>query len=755
MNAEMGQLMSYSVEPLPPVASVADKEAAPKFESPFTLRNALLCIPSFSMITSLIFINVVSVPFYASIGVKAELLLLFVAISRAFDAVVDPFVAHWYEWIRPDYANENTVRYQTCLAGGVMSALTIGLHLSPPTSIQSDGGLLAWFALTYLLYTVSFSFVAIPITALQWQAFPYLGARDQYKRTTLALCCEIVQNIGLAIVFLMSGYSSTNKASELDDKSVYDSCYTTSGVGQSCLAHPDTGKKLQYNIFDPDMWASSTSTGWSDYECRTVYGEIQSDPAVLYNPASCVLHSEISYAPSCIATYCACVAECSNLHNLALRESSVSGAGWLVFTTFLIAALALPVYIYGWESIFKSPRARKRGISTDGNATETAKPSAQPLEPLVPKLINLFRNKVVRSFLLPWLLDSIAYMTVLGTMSYYIRGVIKPEYAELPVDCNQAIAIFGEISDSWRCEHRAVTSLLLALIMFSAVLAAFVWYYLSRVVGSVRAWQLGSLMSFLSILALVFSADRDAVSKALGLGLLIGVGMGSRFLSDCVVVDVIHYYEFISGYQYQHLFAMFKILFLKLSVISMHMLPLAVYFDVDFNPVLPQYQNTPLESGVESSLCQFFTIAVPSVLFVTSFVLKMHFRLVDDEQFDLTAEGIRVLYNKHNANLGSGTATPNASDSDKGLKAAANSKTAPPSTTKAPAEFSVISAIDPTSGIHYPAENLTYKEMQGAMVFAHFLDTQCTIDFHSCAHSQSPYIGTFGDFLARACMAVS
>lgn len=744
-------MTSNTVESIPS----SGEKAVHKYESPITLRNLALCMPSFSMFSSLIFINVVSVPFYASIGVSPAFLLLFVALSRAFDAIVDPFVAHWYESSRPDFADDTTIRYQACIAGGVACALSIGLHLGPPSGIRSDSSLLAWFALTYLMYTISFSFVSIPIIALQWQAFPYHGSKDQQKRTSLAIFCEIFQNIGLALVFLLSGFTAANEASEIDNLSVYDSCYSSSGVGVSCMTHSDSSKRIQYSLFDPDMWKSSNETGYDDYSCRTVWGDIQTDPSVLYNPASCLASSDdASYNSSCISNYCACVGECSNLHNLALRVSSVSVAGWLLFSAFLLTTVAVAIYIYGWENIFKAPfSSRRHGVSTEGDVTGDATeaeqpPSARPLEPLVPKLVNLLRNKVVRSFLLPWLLDSIVYMTVLGTMGYYISGVIKPEYAEMPVDCNQAIAIFGHDSDSWRCQNRAITSLLLALIMFSAIVWSFVWYYLGYAVGYVRAWQLGSLVSFLSILALVFSANRNAVSKALGLGLLMGVGIGSRFLTDSIVVDVIHYYEFISGYQYQHLFAMFKILFLKISVLSMHMLPVAVYFDVGFNPAPPQYEKVPLESGQESSLAQFFTIAVPSVLCVTSFVLKMHFRLVDEEQFDLTAEGIRTLYHneQHTSASDTGIVTPNTSHSDTGHSAAPKSTPAGAAATSSAdaattAEVAVTAAVDPTSGIMYPAANLTYHESQGALIFSHFADAQCTIDFHSCAHSQSPYIG--------------
>jgi hypothetical protein len=246
-------------------------------------------------------------------------------------------------------------------------------------------------------------------------------------------------------------------------------------------------------------------------------------------------------------------------------------------------------------------------------------------------------------------------------------------------------------------------------------------------------------VSALSILALVFSARRNETSKALGLGLLMGIGVGSRFLSEVVVIEVIHYYEFISGYQYQHTFAMLKLQLIKLSVVLMQILPIAVYYEVKFNPNPPMYEKTSFHTGSESSLAQVFAIAIPCVLSAVSFLLKMQFRLVDDEQFDLTAEGIRALYHSKegSATVPAPPAVVESPRSSRRGKRADGSKASVP----APAPEASVYGVDPTSGINYPAAVLSCEELLSAQLFAHFADTQCTIDYHSCARSQSPYIG--------------
>jgi hypothetical protein len=86
---------------------------------------------------------------------------------------------------------------------------------------------------------------------------------------------------------------------------------------------------------------------------------------------------------------------------------------------------------------------------------------------------------------------------------------------------------------------------------------------------------------------------------------------------------VIHYYEFISGYQYQHTFAMFKAQFLKMAVVLMQLLPVAVFYEVDFDPNPAQYKKAPADVGAESSGAQVITIAIPCVLCVLSFLAKM------------------------------------------------------------------------------------------------------------------------------------
>jgi Na+/melibiose symporter-like transporter len=419
----------------------------------------------------------------------------------------------------------------------------------------------------------------------------------------------------------------------------------------------------------------------------------------------------------------------------------MSAAGWLIGCFMMISIPALLYHLYGWAHLTSTAKSTRIGAVVEGSATASAPGKGRPLEALVPKLVNLFRNKVVRSFLLPWLCDTLAFIMVIGSIGYFIRAVIRPEYAETPVDCNAGMPIFGYDSASWRCQNRAVTSLLLTLIMISAVLAGVLWHYLSNVIGTVRAWQMGSLVSALSILTLVFSAKRDQTSKALGLGLLMGIGVGSRFLSEVVVIEVIHYYEFISGYQYQHTFAMLKLQLIKLSVVLMQILPIAVYYEVKFNPNPPMYEKTPLHTGQESSLAQVFAIAIPCVLSAASFLLKMQFRLVDDEQFDLTAEGIRALYHRKEVPAESVPAAPPVTESPGSSRKSKRGESAKVPAPAPAAEASVY-GVDPTSGIHYPAAVLNYTELLGAQLFSHFADTQCTIDYHSCAHSQSPYIGT-------------
>jgi Na+/melibiose symporter-like transporter len=712
-----------------------------------TVRNMLLCLPSFSAFTSLIFAVVVSVPFYGSLGVNSDLLMMFVALSRAFESVLDPFVAQWYESVVPNDSVEWTLRIRACLLGAAVSGAMMGLHMSPPTSLTTSAALTAWFAWTYLALFTSLTFVLLPVSSMTYRAFPYDGSKGQYKRTAVVVVCELLQNTGLALTFMLYGYSSAAKEADTESRGIYASCYSDSGMGRSCLALPDTGKYVTYQIFDAKKWASE-----DDYGCKyTSSGALIEDPQTLYTPGNCLASLATTYNSACLEQYCACVGQCTNLANLDARRGYMSGAGWLLGSTLVASVTALVLYTHGWKVLFTrvSPSAA------------TASPSAtQPLEPIVPKLVNLFRNKVVRSFLAPWLLDSLVYMMVLGTITYYIRAVIKPEYALTPEGCNAATPIFGTTSAMWRCQSTAVTSLLLALIALTALLSTLVWCKFSQLVGVVRAWQVGSLFSALCILALVFSAHHGQTSKAVGLGMLIGVGFGSRFLSELVLIEVIHYYEFISGYQYQHTFAMFKAQFLKMAVVLMQLLPVAVFYEVDFDPNPAQYKKAPADVGAESSGAQVITIAIPCVLCVLSFLAKMQFRLVDDEQFDLTAEGIKLLYQRSGpttGTTGSDMASSAAAGSESPItakvrKSGRSSKTDKEQAAQAIAEAPTVFATDPTSGIHYPAALLSHDELVTAQLFSHFPDTQDTIDYHSCAQSQSPYIGKAPLLIFRSCV---
>ena len=722
----------------------------------------LRCLPAFSLTSSMVFINVLSIPFYASIGVQTSYLLLAVALSRAVDAMADPFIAHWFETIRTEYSNDQGTKNQACLVGGIVSALFIGLHLSPPPSLQTNASILTWFSITYIAFTISFSFVSIPLTAELWKSLPYTGSADEFRRTGRAFITDLMFSGGLALVFLLSGYApASEKYAEGKTPTEYDSCYDISGIGTSCMALPNNGNYNQFAIFNATAWNAAVLNGSSTSSCQVASdGTLISDPSMVFTPSNCIAYSTSTQVDSCLVEYCACVGECTNLSNLVTRRVVVGAAGWMLCSVLIVLVTTLLYQLHGWQALVFPQKSRRRASSFEGSNTSiTATTSSLPLEPLVPKLVNLLRNKVVRSFLIPYALDSIMFMTVLGTIGYFIRSAIKPENG---TDCNTGTAVLGTDSDKWTCQSPAVASLLLTVICLSSMLFACGWFYLSRVVGTVRAWQVGSLMCLFTILALLFSAQRHDAKTAVGLGMLFGVGAGSLFLSESVVIDVIHYYEFISGYQYQHMFAMFKFLFLKVSILLMHLVPIALFYEVKLNPAPPAYEKTPLDYGPESSLGQVFTIAVPAVLCVASFYFKMHFRLVDKEQLDLTVEGIRTLYGPattvavpaHEKPPVSAPAPAAPADSSPatGRRKRGVSFDAPPPTPEPTAlgtsseTTGSVSAVDPTSGIMYPADPMTHQDRLAAQLFAHFLDAQCTIDYHACARSQSPQIGTH-DFL--------
>lgn len=756
-----------------------------QFKELITTRNLLLCLPSFSLFTVLIFVIVTSVPFYGSLGVNSDLLLVFVALSRAIEAVLDPFVAQFYETMKTDDTNGQILARRGCLIGTLATGIFVGLHLSPPSSVTSTTGLVAWFAFTYLGLFFSMSLAQFPVASMICEAFPYEGSKDQYKRTILALTGDLLQNTALALTFMLSGYSSAAKTADSETDGVYDSCYSASGVGKSCLVLPDTGEYVTYNLFDPVKWASE-----DDYSCKyTSRGEVINDPQTLYTPKNCLASDATTYNGDCLAQYCQCIGQCTNLVNLDARRTYMSGAGWLLGCTLIVTVGLLLVHTHGWQALFQTLQHTPRAVVVEGpigaDAGRIASRSRLPNEAIVPKLVRIFRNKVVRSFLIPWLLDSMTYMMVLGTLAYYIRAVIKPEYDVAPVDCNAATPIFGTESALWRCQNRAVTSLLLALIALAAILSAVFWYTFSRLIGIVRAWQVGSLFSALCILTLVFSASHGETTKAIGLGMLMGVGFGSRFLTEVVLIEVIHYYEFISGYQYQHTFAMFKVQFLKMAVIFMQLLPVAIFYEVDFDPNPAMYKKPAVAIHVEKSLAQVVTVAIPCILSVAAFLAKMQFRLVDDDQFDLTAEGIRnVRELTEKAAQAAPTATqsslagtratvaahspailagesptaakmrktvdrPSVKFADQHQPASTAAAGAAPGTGAgagagaAAAKEEPVLGIDPTSGIHYPAVLPSAEDVTVAQLFAHFPDTQNTIDYHSCAQSQSPQIGKF------------
>ena len=766
-----------------------------------TIRNVLLCLPSFSLFTSVVFVIVISVPYYGSLGVGVNSLLIIVAISRAFEAILDPFIVQWYETVRPEYNNDEIHRAQTTLIGSIVTGIMIGLHMSPPVSLQSETALLSWFSWTYISFFISLSFVNIPITGYIWQAFPYLGAKDQYKRSTLALCNECIHNIGLSIVFILSGFTSTIKASKNETLDIYNSCYSDTGIGKSCRILPDTGDYRYYTIFNPTVWNTTTNT------CSYMNNIQYTNPNHIYTPMNCLSNYHTNTTTStttgssiynsniddytCIENYCNCIDQCTNLVNLEYRRHSLCIAGWLIGCSIILTTLFILLYKYNYKTLFYPMKSTLKPTVLDGNIEKIMieKIKKRPIETLIPKLLNLFRNKVIRSFLIPWFIDILLYLMIITTLYSYIKIIIQPEYSEQSIECNNNINIFTTTSTNWKCSTIAVFSITLTIIFFTTILISYIWYILYIYVGAVRVWQLNSIITLFTIITLIFTYKHNTVTKLIGLSLLLGISFSSKYFTEIIIIDIIYYYEFLTGYQYTYIFAMFKLLFYKISIIFIQILPICILYNIKNNTIYPVY-HTPVEYNNNNSIyIILFTIIIPSFLCIISFIMKLSIRIVDKEQFNLIYDGIQLLYNNNTTSSSGGSSKENNKNKERMPSPFTSPINSPnivlnrkniakhddttttnnnintitnninhkstiisrkrttsydsiTSSNKDETTVKVIqTAIDPTSGLSYPSEGLKYRELEYAQTFAYFPDTQYIIDYHSCAKSQSPQIG--------------
>ena len=749
--------------------------------NPFSFsRTVLLCLPSFAFTASLLFVGLFSIRFYEELGVDINALLLVVSVARGLEAMWDPALAsHLDNSLLTVKLDGDGLQIPILLRSFVMSevvcAASIVAHFTPPNSLSSTM-LTCWYAFSYLLFTASFSCISVPVQVLMWSRHPYHGSTGaSSSQLWTSLISGSLECMGLIFVFLV-GFgnvfvSTMSDRGTVDVDQFYSSCYSSSGIGYSCLQDPSTNKRHAFELF-----------GSSASSCQPA--STSRDSSALYNPQSCARLVELTHsARQCLANYCVCVSECTNLHHFDNKRTGMMIVGCVLAASFVLSSAVVVFSEYNWRDLFDSGPSPRRanaaaaaaaasgmdfnwvltrlnrfrrnwsmsrlvsrsaggGPSPDDRSLDPRNSSSSSRwEPFVGRWVSTLKNPVVLSYLIPCALDAAVFVTTLGTMFYYIQIVVAPEYQSggYQQSCNSGIAVGTYQSNDWRCRSEAVAGVVLSVLMAASLCFVCMWGWVAKHLGSVRAWQLSSIVGCLSSTSFVFSSQETTlrVPAAIGMGVLIGMSFSARCLSDCILVDVIHYFEFISGYHYPHMFWMLKTWTTKIAIVLAAIVYLPVLHEVGFES--PVHFINQEQSPDVKAVSTVFTVAIPAILGLVSFVCKLRIRLCEGEQQDMIVRGLE----RHRARGWSSLCTRSTSSAsthkrsfDEVVPAAATGLYSAVSLGDAPQP-----AADPVSGILYPHSFIGECDVAASRVFDYFFATSNVADYYSCSVAGSSQIG--------------
>jgi len=173
----------------------------------------------------------------------------------------------------------------------------------------------------------------------------------------------------------------------------------------------------------------------------------------------------------------------------------------------------------------------------------------------------------------------------------------------------------------------------------------------------------------------------------------------------------------------------------KIAIVLAVIVYLPVLWEVGFESHV-HFINQEQSADVKA-VSTVFTIAIPALLSLMSFVCKLQIRLCEKEQQDMILHGLERHQTRYWSFLG---ARSNASThkgsfdevvpADTGIHSVTSLRDAPKP------------AADPVSGILYPHAFIEQSDVAASRVFGFFFTTSTTVDYYSCSIAGSSQIGT-------------
>ena len=255
-------------------------------------------------------------------------------------------------------------------------------------------------------------------------------------------------------------------------------------VGYSCLPSPSSGKTQQYTIFNTTAWYHMAAVNLKqgskiipidhNYTCKFYKGEHYTEPHKLFIPANCDgSHVGDNY---CMDSFCTCIAECTSLcttngYRTAFLSLSICFG---VFSLLAIGSMFAyfkyyspmsgpPADIPTWKDIsdwFRTKFGWVLSLREDFRSNRRRAAAFDWRHLRLDVMVSTFLravefNKLFRSFLPIWMLDTMCHLMFVCNFGLFVRYVIQPEYSIVPdrgrnIDCNMGIAVPGHDSDAWQ-----------------------------------------------------------------------------------------------------------------------------------------------------------------------------------------------------------------------------------------------------------------------------------------------------------------
>mmetsp|Transcript_14155 Transcript_14155/g.17769 ORF Transcript_14155/g.17769 Transcript_14155/m.17769 type:complete len:1028 (+) Transcript_14155:104-3187(+) len=590
------------------------------------------CMPTFSTLPVITLLAVYLTSFYENMGVTLGYLSFFIALARSLDVISDPLMSYITDSCRTRFGR----RRPFCVTGCWFYGFFLMCLLSPPNmEVQMMNG---WFGAFYVLFFLANTFTTIPYDALG----PELT--DNYMdRNRLFFVSGLYDGFGaLVAIMLPEGLAYWVSLSTLDcDDS---SCYSTDGIGTDCLPSVNTGEYSEYDLGFADDQVIASS--W-------------------YNATACATIDDLW---SGLENYCDCIGVCSTRCATESSRTAFQMVGFFFGAWFCVTMVNL------WFNVKERAQSQaekdekggsskaegKEEKTTEGNQLDEDEdedvawscrkgglidPSEYDTEmiqspPMVPSLLNTFRNRPFAMLLPAWICDSIGFAILASMIVYFVRYVIQPEYQTLEengIDCNEGRPVEGEDSDSWQCSSIGVLAAMVTCLLIAAVCGCPFWLFIAQKFGKRNAWLLWSFSMAITNIAFYFVGKGDIV-LGIALGALNGFPFGAKFLADAILTDTIDYDEFLTGQRNEATYTMFKSFLPKICAIPAAAIPLAILEVLGHvAPVDGQVQPQP---AIISTYCVIVSVIIPFCLSLASFCFKYRFPLVNKDMADQVSVGI-------------------------------------------------------------------------------------------------------------------